>query len=82
MDISGFMSWFINQVIEIFTNCFNILDNIQFGGTSLLRVIITISIIVPLLGVILTISQSVSVIGQKSERIREKREKASKKSKK
>ena len=78
MDISGFMSWFVNQVITIFTKCFNIMDNIQFGGTSLLKVMITIAILVPLLSVILTISQSVSVIGQKSERIREKRERAKK----
>ena len=78
MDISGFMSWFVNQVITIFTKCFNIMDNLQFGGTSLLKVMITIAILVPLLSVILTISQSVSVIGQKSERIREKREKAKK----
>ena len=78
MDISGFMSWFVNQVITIFTKCFNIMDNLQFGGTSLLKVMITIAILVPLLSVILTISQSVSVIGQKSERIREKRERAKK----
>ena len=78
MDISAFMSWFINQVISIFSKCYTILDSIQFGGTSLLKVIITIVILVPLLSVILTISQSVSVIGQKSERIREKREKAKK----
>lgn len=78
MDISSFMSWFVNQVITIFTKCFNIMDNLQFGGTSLLKVIITIVILVPLLSVILTISQSVSVIGQKSERIREKRERTKK----
>lgn len=74
MDISNFMSWFISQVLSIFTKCYTILDNIQFAGTSLLKVIVTILILVPLLGVILTLSQSVSVVGQKSERIREKRE--------
>lgn len=75
MDISGFMSWFINQVITIFTKSFNILDSIQFAGTSLLKVIITIAILVPLVGVVLTISKNVSVIGQRSERIKERNNK-------
>lgn len=74
MDITNFITWFINQVISIFTKCFNIMDSIQFAGTSLLKVIVTIAILVPLIGVVLTISQNVSVISQKSERIKEKKE--------
>ena len=78
MDITRFITWFVNQVISIFTKSFNILDSIKFSGTSLLNVIITIVILVPLVGVVFTISQNVSVIGQKSERIREKKERAQK----
>ena len=74
MDISGFMSWFVSEVIGMFTWAFNILDSITFAGTSLLKVLVTIMILVPLLGVVLTLSQSVSVMGYKSERIEEKRE--------
>ena len=73
MDISNFINWFINQVINIFSWAFNLLDSITFNGTSLLKVIITIIIIGVLIHVILTISQNVSVIGQRSEKIKEKR---------
>jgi len=73
MDISNFINWFINQVINIFSWAFNLLDSITFNGTSLLKVIITIIIIGVLIPVILTISQNVSVIGQRSEKIKEKR---------
>lgn len=50
------------------------MDSIQFAGTSLLKVIVTIAILVPLVGVVLTISQNVSIVSQKSERINDKRE--------
>lgn len=73
MDISNFINWFINQVINIFSWAFNLLDSITFNGTSLLKVIVTIIIIGVLIPVILTISQNVSVIGQRSEKIKEKR---------
>lgn len=72
MDISNFMSWFISEVIGMFTWAFNLLDSITFGGTSLLRVLITIIILVPLLGVVLTLSQNVSVIGHRSEKVKER----------
>ena len=73
MDITNFMTWFINQVVNIFTWCFNLLDSITFAGTSLLRIIVTIMVLVPLLGVVLTISRDVSVIGSKSEKIKQKK---------
>lgn len=73
MDISYFINWFIDQVINIFSWAFNLLDTITFNGTSLLKVIVTIIIIGVLIPVILTISQNVSVIGQRSEKIKEKR---------
>lgn len=55
MDISSFMSWFIAQVVRIFTFSFNTLNSITFGGTSLLKVIIFINIIVPFLYLVITI---------------------------
>lgn len=74
MDISNFMSWFITQVVNIFKWFFNLLDSITFGGTSLLKVLVTIVILVPLISVVLTINQNVNVIGNRSERIRNKKE--------
>lgn len=74
MDISNFMSWFITQVVNIFKWFYNLLNSITFGGTSLLKVLVTIVILVPLLSVVLTINQNVNVIGNRSERIRNKKE--------
>lgn len=74
MDISNFMSWFITQVFNIFKWFYILLDSITFGGTSLLKVLVTIVILVPLISVVLTINQNVNVIGNRSERIRNKKE--------
>ena len=74
MDISNFMSWFITQVFNIFKWFYNLLDSITFGGTSLLKVLVTIVILVPLISVVLTINQNVNVIGNRSERFRNKKE--------
>lgn len=81
MDITNFIQWFISETIKIFSWFFNLLDSITFMGTSLLKVIITIIIISALLGVVLTIGQSVSVVGHKSEKIKEKRSEATAKDK-
>lgn len=74
MDITNFITWFVSQVVNIFSKCYSILDSITFAGTSLLRVIITIIILGSLVGVFLTLSKSVNVIGQRSERIKKKNE--------
>lgn len=58
MDISNFITWFINEIITMFTSLFNILNNITFANTSLLKVIITIGILGALIPVILTIAPS------------------------
>lgn len=69
MDITEFITWFISQVVNIFTWCFNLLDSITFAGTSLLKVIVTIIILVPLLSVVLTLFKGVDVYGSKSEHV-------------
>ncbi len=74
MDITNFMQWFIDQIVNMFTYFFNLLDSITFMGTSLLRVIITISILIPLMSVLLTISKNGSIRVSKSERVRERSE--------
>lgn len=74
MDISNFMSWFITQVVNIFKWFYNLLNSITFGGTSLLKVLVTIVILVPLISVVLTINQNVNIIGNRSDRIRNKKE--------
>lgn len=63
MDISTFMSWFVSQVVNIFTYTFTTLNNITFGGTSLLKIIVFINIIVPFLYIIITIPAGAGSIG-------------------
>ena len=72
MDITNFMTWFINQVLSIFGQCFTILDNITFMGTSLLKVILTIAILGIILPVLLTLNKDVERVGGKIARSKEK----------
>lgn len=71
MDISDFMAWFLNQVLNMFTWIFNILDNIKFLGTSLLDLIITITVLSFLIPVILTLGKSNPI---RSERVKTSKE--------
>lgn len=66
MDISNFMSWFIGQVVSIFTRLFAILQSIQFLGTNMLELIIAITILGALLPVILTIPTGMIKMGVNS----------------
>ena len=68
MDISNFMSWFVSQVARIFTYTYTTLNNITFAGTSLLKVIIFINVIVPFLYVILTIPHNPKSAYEKGRR--------------
>lgn len=74
MDITEFMSWFVNQVVNMFSWFFNLLDSITFAGTSVLKVLIALMILSPLLAVVLTLSSNVSVIASRSEKVRENKE--------
>lgn len=65
MDITNFMTWFLNQVVNIFTYVFTTLNNITFMGTSLLKVILTITILGAMLPVLLTITQTQGVKAEK-----------------
>ncbi len=74
MDITNFMTWFIEQVVDMFTSIFTILDSIEFLGTSLLKVILTILILTSLLSVVLTIGKSSSVVASRADKVKTKRE--------
>lgn len=73
MDITDFMTWWLSQVLQLFTKIFNLLDSIQFMGTSLLKVILTVLILSILMPVILTISKSTNFIGSKADKIKSRR---------
>lgn len=74
MDISTFMSWFIQQVVRIFTFVFTTLNSITFAGTSLLKVIIFINIIVPFLYLVITIPISPNGALKEGKRQKERNE--------
>lgn len=68
-DITSFMTWFISEVVKLFSGFFNILDSITFFGTSLLKLSLTILILSALLPIVLTIANSTSFIASKSEKV-------------
>lgn len=71
MDITNFMTWFINQVVNMFTWIYSTLSSIKFMGTNLLQFSVTLMILIPLIGVVLTISSNVGFV--RAERVRESR---------
>lgn len=74
MDITNFMTWFLNQVIRIFTYSYNTLDNITFMGTSLLKVSLTIVILGTLLPILLTIVNTQGIKAEKTAYRKARRE--------
>lgn len=65
-DITNFMNWWVGQCVRIFTFTFDILDNIQFNGTSILRVMVFILILGALTKVVLTIpNQVISITSER-----------------
>ena len=58
MNITNFITWFINQVIIIFSKVFNLLNSIECLGTSLLKVILFIQILAIIIKLLLTISNN------------------------
>lgn len=74
MNISGFIEWFIQQVVNIGTQTINILDNIIiYGNVSILDFIIAITILGMFLGLILAIPQNAMNKAEKSIRERKKK---------
>ena len=79
MDISEFMNWFIQQVVNIGKGAINILDNIIiYQGVSMLDFILAITILGMFLGLILAIPQNAMNKAEKSIRESKKKERNSK----
>lgn len=76
MNISEFIEWFVQQVINIGTQAINILDNIIiYANVSILDFIIAITILGMFLGLILAIPQNAMNKAEKSIRERKRNEK-------
>jgi hypothetical protein len=64
-DISIFMIKFLNEVVRIFKFTFDTLQSIEFMGTNLLQVLLTIYILGAILPVFLTIINNQGVKAEK-----------------
>lgn len=75
-NITTFMDWFINQIVNIFTWMTGQLDNIQiYGNVTLLDFTITITIIGIFITIILTLPQNANRMSSRAERNRRKENK-------
>ena len=79
MDISNFITWFIQQVVNIAKGAINILDNIKiYQEVTILDFIIAIMILGMFLTIILAIPQNAMNKAEKSIRESKKKERNSK----
>lgn len=75
-DISSFISWFIQQVVNIGTKAIEIVDSIViYGGVTMLDFIIAIAILGMFLTIILAIPQNAMNKVEKIGRERKRKEK-------
>lgn len=65
MDITSFITWFVENILNIFTWCFNLLNRITFYNVSLLQYIISLLVLGVILEILFTL---VSNNGIKSSR--------------
>ena len=66
MDITNFMTWFVQQFVILLSQLLTLLDSITFAGTSLLRVCLGITILGAALPIVLTIAKTVGTNGARS----------------
>ena len=79
MNISNFISWFIEQVVNIGTGAINILDSIIiYQGVTMLDFIIAITILGMFLTIILAIPQNAMSKAEKNVRESKRKERKSK----
>lgn len=55
MDITDFMTWFINLFVNFLKYIYNTLDSITFAGTSLLKFSIFVVLIFPIITILFTL---------------------------
>ena len=61
MNISEFIEWFLNKIVEIASTLLNYLDNIYLtNNVSMLDFIITLAIISTFIGIIITLPQNIN----------------------
>lgn len=73
MDITNFITWFVNQILNIFTWCFNLLNNIRFYNISLLQYIISLLVLGVILEILFTLVNSNGIKNSKEYMRKEKK---------
>lgn len=58
MDITNFITWFIQEIINLISNCFIILYNITFYNISLLEYIISLLVLGVIIEILFTLVSS------------------------
>ncbi|MDE5889051.1 MAG: hypothetical protein K2H20_03430 [Bacilli bacterium] len=74
MDISNFMSWFLNMFLGIIKFIYDTLDSITFSGVSLLQYFITVLVLIPILTILFTLVTSEKIWDSQSEVSKKKKE--------
>lgn len=67
-NITPFMTWWVNLVVNTLTKLFNILDSFEFMETTLLEVTISIVIISAMIPILLTLANTTRISVEKAER--------------
>lgn len=73
MDITNFMTQFINLIVNFFIWAYKELNNITFSGISLLQYIITILVLGVIVEILFTLVSSRSISSSRSYAISERR---------
>lgn len=75
MDITSFITWFIEEIIKLFTKCFNLLNSITFYNISLLQYIISLLILGVIIEILFTLVSSNGISSSREYVRKEKRNK-------
>lgn len=75
MDITNFITWFINQILNIFTWCFNLLNEITFYNISLLQYIISLLVLGVIIEILFTLVTSNGIGSSREYMKKEERKK-------
>ena len=73
MDITSFITWFIESILGILTWCFNLINNITFYNISLLQYIISLLVLGVILEIIFTLVSSNGIKNSKEYMRKEKK---------
>lgn len=69
INLNGVMSWFLDLLVRIMRYTYDFMNNITFGGTSFLKVVIFLNVIIPFLLLVITIPRGANASYKEGRRI-------------